>query len=107
VPASYPYRPRDCFHVWPSGELKDDIPEPWRTKAADQAAFVDLMAKRIKRNKTNVQAVARDMGVSRSTIDRMMSGQSWPSFDLLTSMARSVNYWEVWLALDAPDVGSR
>ena len=53
-------------------------------------------AARIKRNKTNIQAVAREMGVSRSTLDRLMLGQSWPSFDLLTGMSRSVNYWEIW-----------
>jgi hypothetical protein len=29
-------------------------------------------------------------------LDRLMLGQSWPSFDLLTSMSRSVNYWEIW-----------
>ncbi len=57
---------------------------------------MDLITKRIKRNKTNVEAVARDMGVSRSTIERMMSGQSRPSVDLLTSMVRSVNCRDTW-----------
>lgn len=96
MPVKYPFKPRECLTLWPSGQVKPEVPEPWRTKARDQAAFVDLMAQRIKRNKTNVQAVSRDMRVSRSTLDRMMAGESWPSFDLLTSMARSVNYWAIW-----------
>ena len=96
MPASCPFQPRECFNAWPIGEVKGALGEPWRTKALDQAAFVRLMAARIKRNKTNIQAVAREMGVSRSTLDRLMLGQSWPSFDLLTSMSRSVNYWEIW-----------
>jgi lambda repressor-like predicted transcriptional regulator len=96
VPASYPFKPRECFSMWPGGEVKDSIEEPWRSKALYLSAFVTLMAARIKRNKTNLQAVARDMGVSRSTLDRLMLGQSWPSFDVLTSMSISVNYEEIW-----------
>lgn len=99
MPRRSPYAPRDCLTAWPVGTIKADIPEPWGTKAADQAAWVQLMEARIKRNKTNIAALAREMGVARGSIDSLMRGQTWPGFDLFTSMARAMHYWDIWADL--------
>jgi lambda repressor-like predicted transcriptional regulator len=91
--------PRDCLTIWPTGTVKPDIPEPWAQKAADMAAWVVLMEARIKRNKTNIAALTREMGVARGSIDSLMRGQAWPGFDLFTSMARAMHYWDIWVDL--------
>jgi len=60
------------------------------------AAWVQLMDARLKRDRTNVAALARDMGVARGSVDSLLRGQTWAAFDLLTSMARAMHYWSIW-----------
>ena len=84
------YAPRGCLTRWPGGSVRPEIPQPWADKAADHAAWVVLMQARLKRDRTNVVALARDMGVARSTLDLLMLGKSWPAFDVFTSMAKAM-----------------
>lgn len=99
VPRKALYAPRDCLTRWPGGSVRPEIPQPWADKAADHAAWAALMQARLKRDRTNVAALARDMGVARSTLDLLMLRKSWPAFDVFTSMARAMHYWDIWADL--------
>lgn len=90
------YAPRDCLTVWPTGTVKPGIPPKWAERAEGLAAWVVLMEARLRRDRTNVAALARDMDVSRASIDTLLRGQTWPRFDLLVSMARAMHYWDIW-----------
>lgn len=98
-PRKAPSSPRDCLTRWPGGPNKSEIPQPWADKAADHAAWVVLMQARLKRDRTNVAARDRDLGVARSSLDPLMLGKSWPAFDVFTSMARATHYWDIWADL--------
>ena len=88
--------PRDCLTRWPGGQLKKGADPVWGPRAADLAVWMKLMLARIERNHTKLQSVARAMGVSRSTLDRALNGEVWPTFHLLNDLAEEMHYRGIW-----------
>jgi len=62
------------------------------------AAAVRVLKGRLRQIGVPLTVVARRMGVNRTTLSRMLDGESWPAWDLVTRMAAVL---EVPEALDA------
>jgi transcriptional regulator with XRE-family HTH domain len=62
------------------------------------AAAVRVLKARLDRTGQPLAGVARRIGVNRTTLSRMLYGESWPAWDLVTRMAAELEAPE---ALDA------
>lgn len=76
--------------------MKTNVDPVWGPRAADLARWMTLMHARIERNHARLTSVARAMGVSRSTLDRTLNGEVWPTFHLLNHLAEEMHYRGIW-----------
>ena len=96
MPGPIPVTPRECLTRWPGGQLKTGADPVWGPRAADLARWMTLMHARIERNHTRLTSLARAIGVSRSTLDRTLNGEVWPTFHLLNDLAEEMHYRGIW-----------
>ena len=96
VPKAPGVRPRDLVSPWPGGNLKRGADLLWGERALDQALIVQKIERRIERNGAKLEHIAAMTGISTSTLNRFLTGQSWPTFYVVTTLARRLYYPELW-----------
>lgn len=95
--------PRDCLTRWPDGDRKNGISEA----DGERALLVGRLVRQVKDRTvtTNTSALARQCGVDRYTINRIIDGLSWPKFHDLYKLATAVGV-EPWSAAEPHDARS-
>ena len=93
-------RPRDYVDPWPSGSAKRGRDPIAAQKADDLALMVGLLQARIERNNAVLQRVAFGAGMDRLTLNRILTGDTWPGFQMITALSRSLHYEDVWADYD-------
>lgn len=89
-------RPRDLVSPWPGGKLKRGADPIWGERALDQALIVRKVRERLERNGAKLEYVAARTAISKSTLNRFLTGESWPTLYVATSLARSLAFPELW-----------
>jgi transcriptional regulator with XRE-family HTH domain len=78
---------------WPDGRLRAGHSE-MAARVLPLATAVAVPNRRMERLDVPISALAKRVGVNRATLSRTLAGETWPAWDLITSMA---------FELDAPE----
>lgn len=94
-------RPRDYLTRWPGGDIRKEFDPVWGQRAKDLAFLVDMIKQRLERTNAQLTATADAADINRITLNRILTGDAWPTFYALSSLSRAMYYPEMWIHFSA------
>lgn len=84
--------PRALVTRWPDGGIRQGaaLTAERHRQVLRLAAIVRDLTATIKARDVNLSALARRVGVNRSTVGRILNGEQWPSFTVLEGLAHDL-----------------